>query len=345
MKRAWIAALLLLAAAGALAAALLLARRPPAPPAPPAPAAAVPASFRPVAGKIEGDRVLERALLAFPGGVELALREGSVFSAAEEAGRLVLRLDAGEAWLDLPERPVPLLLRTPHAAVEASRAGLNVRAGPPGTSVTVAHGSVTVAGSPFRQEISRDETIDVAPDGALGKPLRIDPAAILAWAREARDRASRLPNGGFEDGFLGWTPGRYDETEVRLDRRAHAGRQSALVHFNAVRDYEHVTPASDPFPVAPGASCRFTGYVEFADLEVGPGGSVALEVRDARGPDAFSRSAPLWSGSSGWRKFTLEFELPAETRQVRVLLTRVRNGSPTQGRIRMDDLAFFEFHP
>ncbi len=337
MKRPWVVAGLLLAGAAALVAALLLGR-PPAPPPAPAPPPPVPAAFRRIAGSIEANRVTERALLAFPDGLELALREGSVFAAEETAGQLTVRLEAGEAWVDFPERPLPLLLRTPHAAVASSRAGLNVRAGPSGTTVTVAHGTVTVAGSPFRQEISREEAIDVSESGALGKPLRLDPAATLAWAAEIRAKSSRVPNGGFEDGFRHWTPGRYDETEVRLDRRAHAGRQAAFVRFNAVRDYEHSTPATGPVAVTPGASCRLTGYVEFADLEVGPAGGVAVEVRG----DAFHRSTPLWSGSSGWRKFSLDFDLPPDTRHLRILLTRVRNGSPTQGTLRLDEIALFE---
>ena len=279
----------------------------------------------------------ERALLALGDGLELALREGSVFAAEESDGQLSIRLESGEAHADFPERATPLVFRTPHATVSSLRAGVDVRIGPAGTTVTVAHGTVTVAGSPFRQEISRDETIDVSPEGAVGKALRIDPSAAIAWALELRGKTSLLPNGGFEDGFLHWTPGRYDEAEVRLDRRSHAGRQAAFVRFNAVRDYDHSTPASDPIAVPAGAF-RLTGYAEFADLEVGPAGGIALEVRGAAG---FARSTDLWNGSSGWRKFTVEFDLPPEVREVRVLLTRARNGSATQGTLRLDDLALF----
>jgi hypothetical protein len=336
MRGAWIATALLFLAAVALAAGYLL-KRPPPPPPPALPPAPVPAPYRRVAGTVEEGRVATRSLLAFADGFELALREGSLFAAEEIAGQLSIRLEAGEAWADFPERTVPLVVRTPHATVTSLRAGVNVRIGPTGTTVTVAHGTVTVAGSPFRQEISREETIDVSPDGALGKPLRIDPAAALAWAVELRGKASLLLNGGFEEGFLHWTPGSPEEAEVRLDRRTHAGRQSAFVRFNAVRDYVHEAPASDPIAVPPG-TYRLTGYAEFADLEVGPAGGIALEVR---GPGGFGRSTPRWSGSSGWRKFTVDFDLPPDVREVRVVLTRARNGSATQGTLRLDDLALF----
>jgi hypothetical protein len=343
MRRPWIAAAIVLTAAAALAAAWILRRRPEADaPTPPQPPPAVPAAFRRIAGELRDGRAAARALLAFPDALEVALREGSRFAALSVGDRLEIRLDEGEAWIDLPERPAPLLVRTPHATVSASRAGLDVRCGPKGTTVTVAHGTVLVAGSPYRQEISREEAIDVTPEGGLGKAVRIDPSAAVAWAAELRAQAGRLPNGGFEDGFARWTPGRFDEAEVRLDRRAHAGRQAAFVRFNAVRDYEHAGPASDPFSAAPGAACRLTGYVEHADLDVGPDGGIAVEVRAASG---FVRSTPLWSGSSGWKKFSVDFELPRDAGELRVVLTRARNGSATQGTLRLDELALFELSP
>jgi hypothetical protein len=292
-----------------------------------------------VAGGLEAGRAARDTLLALPDAVEVALREDSVFSADRVGADLVLRLDAGSAWVD---HAAPLALRTPHASVTSARAGLVVVSGPKGTAVTVIHGTATVAGSPFRQEISREEAVDVSPDGLLGRPIRLDPSAAAAWATALREKASLLPNGGFEQDFQGWEPGRYAEARVRLDRRAHAGRQAALVEFNAVRDYEHETPASAPLSVRPGGSYRFTGYVEYADLEVGPGGGILLEVRGPPGPAPFRRATPAYQGHSGWIKFSLEFELPPDTPELRVLLTRIRNGAATQGRFRLDELALFD---
>jgi len=112
-----------------------------------------------------------------------------------------------------------------------------------------------------------------------------------------------------------------------------------------VHDYEHRTPASGPVMVRPGQRYRLLGYVEYEDLEVGPGGAIALEVRDSRGRDFFHASTPAWSGSSGWRKFWLDFAPTAGTGEVVVLLTRRRTAAPTQGKLRLDGLAVYSLTP
>jgi hypothetical protein len=296
-----------------------------------------------VAGTVDGRRVLARTLYLLADGTEIALREGSE-AALERVGEEVrLSLEAGEAYVDAPAQEPPIRVRTPHAAVAIPRGGVHVRASPQGTAVTVAHGVATVKGNPFGQELTRDETADVSPAGAIGQALRIDTRATVEWAFEARDRASLLANGGFENGFQHWDGTGYPETQVRIDRRSHLGRQSALVHFNAVREYDHGTPASDPLGVRPGRAHLLVGYVEYEHLEVGPEGGITLEVQDVRGADRFRRATAPWSGNSGWRKFRLDFVPPEGTSEVRVLLTRARNGAATQGKLRLDGLAVYEW--
>ncbi len=339
-RRAWAVAGGLIAAAGVLAL-LNLPRTPAPPPAPPPPPAPRALDAVRVLGRLE----TERSLFLLPDGTEIALREESVVSTAQVGEEVRLALDRGEVYVDAPARSAPVVVKTPHASVSTLRGGVHVRASPHGTTVTLAHGAAVVQGAPFSQELTRDETADVAPGGAIREPLRIDTGATLEWAVEARARASLLPNGGFEDDFRHWEGTGYPETQVRIDRRAHLGRKSALVRFNAVRDYDHRTPASDPVPVRPGATYALTGYVEHQDLEVGPDGGIALEVRDARGDAGFRRSTPLWSGNSGWRKFRLDFVPPEGTSAVRVMVTRAMNGAPTQGTLRLDGLALYDLSP
>jgi hypothetical protein len=327
-----------------LAAALLLflsrPRPAPAPAALPAPPV-LPLAYVRVAGGLEGGRAAPRSLFLLEDGTEIVLREGSAVSLERAGDEVRLSLEAGELYADTPERHAPLVVRTPAATVATSRGGLHVRASARGTSVTAAHGAATVTGRPFGLEITREETVDVTPEGAVGKPLRIDPQATLEWVREAQSAASLLSNGGFEDDFRHWEPGQYAETQVRIDRRAHLGRKSALVHFNAVRDYEHRTPAAGPLSLRPGRKYRLAGYVEYEHLEAGPGGGITLEVHDSRGPRFFRASTPAWSGSSGWRKFWVDFTPPEGTVEVSVLLVRARVDAPTQGKLRLDGLALY----
>ena len=330
------------AALGALALALALGRRreAPSPPPPPPPAPLeTPAPFALAAGRLDGDLAVGRAVLAFPDAVEIVIREESRVAARRRTGRLVLDLREGEVFVDAGGPGAELLVRTPHAEILATGACVNVRTAPEGTSVTVSHGAVTVAGSPFRQEIARDEAIDVSPAGALSGPLRIDPAAAVRWAAEAFEQASRLRHGGFEDGFGDGRPGGGPETPVVLDRRAHAGRHCARVELNTARATPHEGPASGPIELPPGARVRFRGYVQYQDLEGGPGGGFYLDVRDAAGA-TLARSA-VFQGHSGWRKFAVEFTAPASGGPCRVAGRTVDNGGALQGRLRVDDLALF----
>ena len=168
--------------------------------------------------------------------------------------------------------------------------------------------------------------------------MRIQTEPVAAWAREALDRASLIPNGGFEDGFTHWQADSYPETKVRLDRRSHSGRQAVLIEFNAVREYDHRSPASEPFPVAPGAPHRFSGYVEFENLAVGPGSGIALEVQEGGKTVA---STARFAGTSRWQKFTVDFVPPEGARELRIVCTRPRDPSPATGRFRTDDLSLF----
>jgi hypothetical protein len=335
----WIAAACLLLAALGLAAWRAIALRPPPdPPPPPAPVAA-PAELLLVAGRIDGTRVARRALLALPDGAELALREESVFAADRLGDVLRLRLDAGELLVDGGGETA---VRTPHAEFAGRDAVFVVRSSPAGSALVVLHGAVVVSAGTFRVEITRDETVDVAPDGRLGGAVRIDPVAATEWSTSLLAQASRLRNGGFERELEGWTAPAYAEARVRVDRRAHSGRRSVLLEFNAVAEYRHESPASDPVESS-ARRLRLRGYVEHADLECGPGGGVFVEVRDASG-SALARS-PVWSGSRGWRKFHVDFDRPEGSGPLRVVCRRVENGAPTQGRLRLDDLALLELVP
>lgn len=330
------------AALAALALLLVLARRQedPPTPAPPDPVPAdVPATFSVVHGRLDGTRAAERTILAFATAVEVVLREESLMDARRRGETLVLDLAAGRLFLDAGTPDADVRIRTPHAEVLARGACVDVRSSPDGTAVTVGHGAVTVVGTPFRQEIARDEAVDVSPTGSLGKPLRIDPAAALRWAAEAVERASRLRHGSFEEGFGDGRPGGGPGASVRLDRRAHAGRQCVLIELNSAREVRHEGPLSGPVELPPGARVRFRGYVQHQDLDGGPDGGFYLDVRDASG--ASLARTPIYRGVSGWRKFAVEFTAPALGGPFRVAGRMVENGAAQQGRIRVDDLALF----
>lgn len=335
-----------LAAAALLGAALLLAllgrrRTPHPPPPPPPPPAPVPVEFLRISGRIEPGRALETSVLTLRDGTDLVVREATLFSCTRSGGEVAIRLDAGEILVDSPIRARPLHVVTPHGGLVTLDAGFNVRVDAGETRITVTHGTLTVSGAAFKIDLARYDNLDIAAGGPRGQPVPIQTEAAIAWAVEAVDRASLLPNGGFEDGFAGWTAESYPETRVRLDRRAHSGRQAALVEFNAVRDYDHRSPRSDPVEVSPGVPHRFAGYVQFENLEVAPDGGPRLEVLDAReGGDPLA-STPRMSGTSPWRKFVLDFTPPEGVRTVRISLTRLHDGSPVTGKFRLDNLSLF----
>jgi hypothetical protein len=292
-----------------------------------------------LAGRLDGDRVAERAFLLLPdGGSDLAFREGSEFEAVEVGPVPVLRLRKGELFADLVPQKADFRIETPHALITTRGAGLNIRLDEAGTHVAVAHGAATVRGSPYFQELARDDSTTVAPDGRLGPPLRIVVVPIVGWALDFKASIGLLPNPGFEEDFRGWDPGRYDETQVRIDARAHSGRKSVLIRFNAVKEYEHAAPASSPFLLKAGARYRLQGYAHAGDLEPGPDGGVTLEVRGG----GFRAGLPLPVGSTPWRKFRLDFDAPAETSEARLLCYRPPSGSPITGVLRLDELGLYE---
>lgn len=337
VRGAWAAA----GALGLLAVVLALSRRRDAPPPSPAPAPLPerPAPFDLAQGRLDGPRALERSLLVFPDGIDAVLREGSEASVLRRGDVLLVDLREGRIFVDAGLPGADVRIRTPHAEILAPGACVDVRSDPAGTAVTVAHGAVTVAGTPFRMEITRDETLDVAPDGALGVPMRIDPAAWVRWAGEAVEGASRLRDGGFEEGFGDGHAGGTPVTPVRLDRHAHAGRRCVLVELNTARTVRHEGPVSGPVELPPGSRIRFRGYVQHQDLDGGPDGGFYLEVRDAGGA-AVART-PLYRGVQGWRKFSVDFTAPSTGGPYTVAGRTVENGAALQGRVRIDDLAIW----
>ncbi len=335
LRSPWTAAAALAAAAGLL---LLCRPRHAAPAPPPSPAPPLPAAWVLVAGEFHGPRVARRALLAFPDGLEVVLQEGSVFRAERSGDALIFHLDEGRLFADGGGE---LRVITPHATASALASAFDVEIHPRGVSVTSLHGAVLVAGRPFQQEISRGEALDVAPAGTLGPVLTIDPTAVVAWAREAMAAANRVRDGGFEEEFARWDAPSYPDTAVKPDKRARSGRRAALVVFNAVADYRHASPRSAPFDIPPGSRLRFGGYAEVTTLEAGPEGGAFVELRDGDGVPVAGARSPLHAGAAGWRKFSVEIDVPSGLRGARVVCTKADNGAPIIGSFRLDDLSVF----
>lgn len=338
-RKRWLAAAVLFGAAALLA---LFGRRPPAlSPAPPPPAAAVtPLDLLLISGKVEAGRALETSVLTLRDGTDIVLREGTVTSGTRAGEQVTLRLEAGGAFIDSPDRSQPLHVITPQGELLTSDAGLDVRIEGGVTHVTVSHGTATAVGVAYKVELARYDTLDLLASGPRGEPMRIQTEPVVAWAREALDHANLLPNPGFEDGFAHWQADSYPETKVRLDKRSHSGRQAALIEFNAVTEYDHRSPASDPFPITPGKPHRLSGYVEFENLATGPGGGLTIEVEGPDGGKAIASTA-RFAGTSRWQKFSIDFSPPPDVRELRIVLVHLPDGSPITGKFRLDDLALF----
>jgi hypothetical protein len=336
LRGPWLAATALAALAGAL---VLVRPRPAANAAPP-PALDVlqPARFEIVSGLLDAGRVSRRAVLAFDDGLDAVLHEGSVFRVDRAGAELVFRLEAGRLFVDggLDVRVV-----TPHGCATARASAFDVEITERGTSVTVLQGAAVVVGEPFRKEITRGEALDLSTSRAVGEPLSLDPTAAVEWARDALDAANLVRDGGFEEELARWDAPQYPEAAVRADRRSHYGRRSALVVFNAVRDYRHASPRSMPFQVPAAARLRFRGYVEVSNLEAGPGGGGYLEIRDENDVPLPGGRSPLYEGAAGWRKFSVDVDVPLGLRDARVVCARADNGAPILGTLRLDDIAVF----
>ena len=336
LRGPWLAATALAAVAGAL---VLLRPRPAAPGAPASPAdTGRPARFEIVTGLLEAGRVTRRAVLAFDERLEAVLHEESVFRAERAGGELVFHLEAGRLFVD---GGGDVRVVTPHGYATAHASAFDVSITERGTSVTVLQGAAVVVGNPFHKEITRGEALDLSTSGAVGEPLSLDPTAAVEWAREALDAANLVRDGGFEEELARWDAPQYPETAVRADRRSHYGRRSALVVFNAVRDYRHASPRSMPFSVPAGARLRFRGYVEVTRLEAGPGGGGYLEIRDENDVPLPGGRSPLFAGAAGWRKFSIDVDVPQGLRDARVVCGRADNGAPILGTLRLDDVAVF----
>lgn len=334
--RPWLAA----AALAALAALLVLLRPRSAPPSAPPPLLdpVQPARFEIVTGVLDGPRVTRRAVLAFEEALEAVAHEDSVLRAERVGAELVLRLEAGRLFVD---GGIDVRVITPHGFATARASAFDVWITERGTSVTVLQGAAVVVGTPFRKEITRGEALDLSSSGGLGEPISLDPTAAVEWARDALDAVNLVRDGGFEEELARWDAPGYAESAVRADRRAHYGRRSALVAFNAVREYRHASPRSMPFSVAAGARLRFRGYVEVGNLEAGPEGGAYLEIRDENGVPLPGSRSPLYAGAAGWRKFSIDLEAPAGLRDARVVCSKADNGAPILGTLRLDDIAVF----
>ncbi|HEX7900295.1 MAG TPA: FecR domain-containing protein [Planctomycetota bacterium] len=332
----WLAAAALAALAGGL---FLLRPRPVPPAAPAAPVDPVqPARFEIVSGVLDGPRVSRRAVLAFDDGLDAVLHEESVFRAERVGAELVFRLDAGRLFVD---GGVDVRVITPHGHATARASAFDVAITERGTSVTVLQGAAVVVGNPFRKEITRGEALDLSAAGGVGEPISLDPTAAVEWARGALDAANLVRDGGFEEELARWDAPQYPETAVRADRRAHYGRRSAYVVFNAIADYRHASPRSMPFSVPAGARLRFRGYVEVTNLEAGPEGGGYLEIRDENDVPLPGGRSPLYAGAAGWRKFSIDLDVPSGLRDARVVCAKADNGAPILGTLRLDDVAVF----
>lgn len=181
---------------------------------------------------------------------------------------------------------------------------------------------------------------------AAGKPEM----AYKLWLDLKEAPASGIWNGGFEqDPVEGLTVFDWDLTSnkyatILIDTEtAKSGSRALRIEFTGIDTTRIENEIRQLVPVEPGKRYRLAWQVRTAGLNTPAGPRVHVTNEGARLQLAVSD--PIESGNSDWRRMSVEFAVPDDTRAVTVSVRRIPRFSydePTTGVVWLDDFTLTE---